>query len=140
MARVLSRASQDANEVAAGLQVFLDHIPQRETDLEGCIEELLALTAALREIAEDHPGYDRINPRLTMDVELCVRSLGFTLRKVRTMFGETRHVKYTGERPYRRAWEDLENYFAVQERGPSLMSRLETYDIFVQIILDSLKG
>jgi hypothetical protein len=140
MARPLLRAAQDADEVAAGLQLFLDHIPQRETDLEGCIEELLALGAAIRELAEEHPDYDTISVRLTADVDLCIRSLGFTLRKVRAMFGETRHVKYSGERPYRRAWEDLHEYFAVQERGPSLLSRLETYDIFVQSILDSLKG
>lgn len=137
---MLLRAAQDADDVSAGLQVFLDHIPQRETDLEGCIDELVALSAALREIAEEHPGYDRINPRLTTDVELCIRSLGLTLRKVRAMFGETRHVKYSGERPYRRAWEDLDNHFVTQGNGPSLVSRLETYDIFIQSILSSLKG
>ena len=140
MARVLLKASRDADDVAAGLQVFLDHIPQRETDLEGCIDELVALSAALREIAEDHPDFDRINQRLTTDVQLCIRSLALTLRKVRTMFGETRHVKYSGERPYRRAWEDLDVYFIEQERGPSLLARLETYDIFVQSVLDSLRG
>jgi hypothetical protein len=140
MARVLLQASKDADQVAAGLQLFLDHIPQRETDLEGCIDELLALAAALREIADDHPDYDTISQRLNMDVDLCIRSLAITLQKVRTMFGETRHVKYGGDRPYRRAWEDLERYLSVQERGPSLLSRLETYRIFIQIILDSLKG
>jgi hypothetical protein len=100
----------------------------------------LAISAALREIAEDHPDFNRVNPRLTTDVEICVKSIGFTLQKVRAMFAETRHVKYTGERPYRRAWEDLERHIAVQERGPSLLARLETYDIFIQSILDSLAG
>jgi hypothetical protein len=139
-ARTLLRVTEDADEVASGLQHFLDHIPQRGTDLEGCIEELLALAAAIRELAEQHPDYDTISERLTADVQLCIRSLSFTMRKVRAMFGETRHVKYSGERPYRRAWEDLDDYFAIKERGPSLLSRLETYDVFIQCILDSLKG
>ena len=140
MARLLLQASTDAEDVSSGLQVFLDHIPQRETDLEGCIEELLTVAAALREMAENHPEYDTISQRLTMDVKMCVRSLGFTLQKVRAMFRETRNVKYNGERPYRRAWEDLEQYLKEQERAPSLLARLETYSIFLQIIMDLLDG
>jgi hypothetical protein len=136
----LLRSARDADEVAAGLQFFFDQIPQRETDLEGCIEELLALSAGIREIAEDHPRFDSVSPRLTADVQLCIQSLGYTLLKIKTMFRETRHIQYSGDRPYRRAWEDLENYFAVKERGPSLLSRLETYDIFIQAILDGLGG
>lgn len=140
MPRALLLAAQDADEVSAGLQLFLDHIPQRETDLEGCIKELLVLATAIRDLQDQFPDYETVSQRLTADVELCLRSLALTLRSVRDMFAETRHVKYSGERPYRRCWDEMCHLFTAKERGPSLLSRLETYHIFIQNILDLLRG
>lgn len=134
MARVLLQASRDAADVSAGLEVFDQNIPSRDTDLQGCINELLDLSDVLREIAQDHPNYDMINPRLTTDVEFCVRSIELTLRKVRTMFGQTNELSYG------RAWTNLEAHLYQQERGPPLYSRLRTYNLFMSIILDNLRG
>ncbi|KIW08373.1 uncharacterized protein PV09_01289 [Verruconis gallopava] len=136
----LLRAADNADEVSAGLQLFLDNIPQRRTDIVDCIRELLALGSAIREIADEHPNYEMVTPKLTSDVHMCIRSLELTLRKVRVMFGETRHLKYSGERPYARAWEELNGHFTIIEGGLSLMARLETYDVFLQVILSVLGG
>jgi hypothetical protein len=140
MAGALLRTAQEADHIAAGLQLFLDHIPRRETDIDGCIQELLALSSAFKELERDFPDYNTISSRITKDVELNVMSLRFTFRNVRIMFGETKSEKYSGQRPWRRAWEELDYHLVEKEGGTSLLSRLETYSIFMQCILGSLKG
>jgi hypothetical protein len=137
MSRV-ERAAADANAVAAGLQIFLDHI--HDSDIAVCIEELLALAACYRELELEHPGWERIAPRLTQDVDLSIRSLTFTLRNVRDMFGSTGQMKASGGRPYRKAWEVLAYEFTEVERGFGLSARLEIYSVFMQNIVGSLRG
>jgi hypothetical protein len=138
--RRLLRSAQDADHIAGGLQLFLDHIPERETDLEECIEDLLAMSFSLREIAQNHPDFDSVFPRLSTDMQLCSRSFGLTFNRIRTMFGETRYPKKAEERPYRRAWEGLDDYFVTKEQGPTLLSRLQAYEVFVQSMLRALRG
>ncbi|KAF2398296.1 hypothetical protein EJ06DRAFT_558151 [Trichodelitschia bisporula] len=140
MAQSLARSAQDATEVAAGLQIFLDHIPQHNTDIYECIQELIALGNAFSSLEIEFPEYHRLSSRIAEDVDLVLRSFYLTQLRVRGMFGETRYVKFTGERPYRRAWEDLSEELKRKERGPGLLSRLETYSVFMQDIISSLKG
>jgi hypothetical protein len=138
MSRALERAAADANAVAAGLQIFLDHLP--DTEIDACIQELLALAACYRELHIEHPGYERVSSRLAQDVDLSIRSLSYTLRNVRDMFGNTRQMKASGGRPYRKAWEELAYEFTEVERGFGLLARLETYSVFMQNIVGSLRG
>jgi hypothetical protein len=140
MPRALFRSAAEADEVAAGLQIFLDNLPQAETDIDGCIQELIALAAAFRALELEHPDYASISARIAKDVELNTRSLHFTLEYVRDMFGETRHMKYSGDRPYRRAWDELEYRLTGVERDFGLLARLETYSVFMHNILGSLRG
>jgi hypothetical protein len=140
MPRELVQVALEADEVAAGLQIFLDHIPQPDTEIDGCIEELMALATAFRELEDEFPDYEMSSSRIAKDVDLNCRSLHFTLRHVRDMFGETRHLKYSGERPYRRAWDELGYRLIEIERSFGLYTRLETYSIFMQNILSSLRG
>jgi len=146
MSRPLYRSSVECDEVAAGLQLFLDHIPQRETDIYGCIQELLQISAELKELELEFvelqaeiPDFHQVFAGPIKDVHLNLRSLQYDLRNVRRMFGETRQEKYSGERPYRRAWEDLDVYLTMKEGGYSLLPRLETSNIFLHNILSSLR-
>lgn len=146
MGQTLLRSADECDETMAGLQVFLDHIPALEPEILECIEDLLEISAEFRELdleisslqAAD-PEYQRHYRRLLEDIKLNLRSLQYTIRNVRGMFRETRHEKYSGARPYRRAWEDLEDLFKVKQRGPSLHSRLETINIFLQNVLAALR-
>lgn len=129
-----------------GMQVFLDHIPALEPEIHECIEDFLEISSEFRELEVEisslqaaDPDYQRHYKRLLEDIRLNMRSLQYTIRNVRGMFRETRHEKYSGARPYRRAWEDLENLLKVKQRGPSLHARLETINIFLQNVLAALR-
>ncbi|KAF2431256.1 hypothetical protein EJ08DRAFT_193635 [Tothia fuscella] len=138
MSRMLERAAAEANAAAAGLQIFHDNIP--DNDIDGCIQELLALAHCYTELDLEYPDYARISARLAQDVHISIRSLTFTLRHVRDMFGDTRSTKASGGRPYRRAWEELKVFFVNVEGDFGLLARLETYSIFVGNVVGSLRG
>lgn len=146
MARALLRSAAECDEVMAGLQLFSDHIPACEPDISACIEELLEISTEFRELDAEilslqvvDPDYRSHFKTLLEDVSLNLRSLQYNIQHVRRMFGETRHEKYSGARPYRRAWEDLDEYFRESQRGPSLLSRLETTNVFLQNVLAALR-
>jgi hypothetical protein len=146
MARALLRSADECDEIMAGLQLFLDHIPGREPDISGCIEELLEISTEFRQLDVEILNLQAVDPnyrshfkKLLDDVTLNLRSLQYNIQDVRRMFGETRHEKYSGARPYRRAWEDLDELFRKIQRGPSLLPRLETTNIFLQNVLAALR-
>ncbi|TLD37480.1 FAD-containing monooxygenase [Venturia nashicola] len=143
----IQRMAMECEETMSGLQVFLDHIPALESEIHECIEDFLEISSEFRELEIEisslqaaDPDYQRHYKRLLEDIRLNMRSLQYTIRNVRGMFRETRHEKYSGARPYRRAWEDLEDLFKVKQRGPSLHARLETINIFLQNVLAALRN
>lgn len=136
MASTLSQAVRDTEDIAAGLQVFEDNVPE-DPEIHLSIKDLLALAESLRTLDVQ---YDiRLNSRLNNDVELLLSSLQYTLCRVREMFGETRYLR-NGQRLYRVAWEDMSFDMRESEGGQSLSGRLGIYQLFTNDMIDALDG
>jgi hypothetical protein len=140
MDRSIAKAAKEAEDVSAGLQVFLDHIPQQDAGIFESIRELLSLAQGLLDLRISAARQGRVPAPLQADIQALLRSISLTLVRVRKMFGETRFVKVSGERPYFQAWYDLGVEFRETEGGPPLWIRLELYSVFLKEMLASLKG
>ncbi|KAI9704431.1 MAG: hypothetical protein M1836_007294 [Candelina mexicana] len=126
--RLLDEA-ENAQDVAAGLNRFLDAIPECSTEITAVISELFAISSALRELhtALASRRYGRRGPLIEDDMELALPSLNITLEDIVEMFGRL------GRSPlataYRRVWKVICLNFR-DEGGISLCSRLEIYRTF----------
>jgi len=136
MALSLSQAARDAEEVAAGLQVFEDNV-RDDPELHLSIRDLLKLTERLR--ALDLLYHPELNSLLNGDVNLLLSSLQYTLGRVRVMFGETRYVR-DGHRLYRVAWDDMCYELRQSEHGQGLKERLSLYEGFINDMINVLSG
>ncbi|KAK4991139.1 hypothetical protein LTR50_002069 [Elasticomyces elasticus] len=134
MDQQLIRHAKNAEDVAAGLQVFLDRVPQYATDISAIISELFATSSATRALhtASDDLRYARAFHTIRSDLDLVLRSLQYTLGTVRGIFART------GLASYRVLWDGL-NLF-VQTEGSSLCTRLEWYKIFLHDLFDVLRS
>jgi hypothetical protein len=132
--------AKEADDVSAGLQIFFDNIPQRDSGIFESIRELLSLSHGLAELRQDAAQYARLPTPLQSDVQLLLRSMKITLSRVRKMFADTRFVKVSGERPYAQAWYELGVVFKENEGGPPLWTRLEFYSVFLREILSGMRG
>jgi hypothetical protein len=136
MALSLLQAARDAEDVASGLQIFEDNVPE-DPELHLSIRDLLQLAERLRGLNSlYHP---QLNTQLNEDVDLLLSSLQYTLSRVRVMFGETRYVR-NGQRLYRVAWDDMSYELRQSKDGQGLRERLSLYDVFVLDIINSLSG
>ncbi|KAK5008409.1 hypothetical protein LTR28_004014 [Elasticomyces elasticus] len=134
MDQQLIRHAKNAEDVAAGLQVFLDRVPQHATDISAIISELFATSSAIRALhtASDDVRYARAFYTIRSDLDLVLCSLQYTLGTVRGIFART------GLASYRALWDGL-NLF-VQTEGPSLCTRLEWYRVFLHDLFDVLRS
>jgi hypothetical protein len=136
MALSLLQAARDADDVAAGLQVFEDNVPD-DPELHLSIRDLVQLAGQLRALnLLYHP---QLNSQLNADVDLLLSSLQYTLSRVRVMFGETRYVR-DGQRLYRVAWDELCYELRQSEDGQGLRERLSLYELFTRDMINSLNG
>ncbi len=126
--RLLDEA-ENAQDVAAGLNRFLDAIPECSTEITAVISELFAISSALRELhtALGSRRYGRRGPLIEEDMELALPSLNITLEDVVEMFG--RLGRSSLATAYRRVWKEICLKFR-DEGGISLCSRLEIYRTF----------
>lgn len=136
MALSLLQAAHDAEEVAAGLQVFEDNV-RDDPELHLSIRDLLRLAERLRSL--DLLYHPELNTQLNEDITLLLSSLQYTLSRVREMFGETRYVK-DGRRLYRVAWDDMCYEMRQNEHGQGLKERLSLYELFISDMINSLTG
>ena len=136
MALSLLQAARDADDVAAGLQVFEDNVPD-DPELHLSIRDLVQLAEHLR--ALDLLFHPQLNSQLNLDVDLLLSSLQYTLSRVRVMFGETRYVR-DGQRLYRVAWDDMCFELRDSENGQGLRERLSLYGLFIRDMINSLTG
>ena len=136
---LVSEAKQ-AEDVASGLQIWLDAIPQCATDISANISELFAISSALRSLdnALDPKEYEGAFPLIKKQLDLILKSLQYTLGAVREMFGQSRLTSYAGSPPYRKLWDALGKRF--KGEGPSLCSRLELYRVFILELFGILTG
>jgi hypothetical protein len=139
-------SAKDAEDVAAGLQIFLDEIPQYGKDITGNIAELFAISAALRLLDEslDLNQYGKYVGSIIADLDLVIPSLGYTLDDIRNMFGRSKREgrqhpgAFPGTPPYALIWDDLNTDLKTQ--GIALPTRLEMYRNFLQGLYDVLRG
>lgn len=135
MALSLSQAVHDTEDVAAGLQIFEDNVPE-DPEIHLDIKGLTALSQSLRNLGTLYDS--RFNSRLNQDVDILLRSLQHTLRRVRAMFSETRWIR-NGQRLYRLAWQDMCYEMTNSEHGQNLNARLGIYQLFVNDMTEALE-
>jgi hypothetical protein len=141
----LVQIARECEDAASGLQIFLDEVPTKATDISGCMAELFGVSSALRALdhALDFGQYGKFSGRIAGDAEIVFPSLQYTLKDVRRMFADSgRRVSAPGAFPeppaYHVLWEDLSR--DMKDDGLGLCSRLELYRVFTQGMFDILRG
>lgn len=132
--RAVWQQALNAEEVAAGLQSYLDELPQHSTEIAGIIGDLFGIGSRLRGLdrAEVDPQYHSSLYRIDDDLyRLILPNLVLTLRAIRTMFARTG--------PYQMVWDDL-CHMMDAEGGATLQLRLEWYTSFLDALVEVLNG
>lgn len=127
--------AKDAEDVASGLQAFIDALPGCERDFLAHISALFAISAELRRLDElvAHRSFRRAAAQATPELDLLCPSLELTLETVKSdLFG----VKATANP--RRAYERLCGQF--DREGRSFGGRLVAYHDLAMGISDVLQG
>lgn len=127
--------AKDAEDVASGLQAFIDALPGCERDFLAHISALFAISAELRRLDElvAHRSFRRAAAQVTPELDLLCPSLELTLETVKSdLFG----VKATANP--RRAYERLCGQF--DREGRSFGGRLVAYHDLTMGISDVLQG
>lgn len=134
MERPLIKQAKAAEEVASGLHVFLEEVPQWATDISATISELFAVSSAFRTLdnADDSTQYGRGFYRIRDDLDTVICSLELTLQTTKVLFRKSRDGRF------RQAWEDL--HISMRREGPSLCSRLELYRMVLLDLFEVLRG
>ncbi|KAK3065901.1 hypothetical protein LTS18_002255, partial [Coniosporium uncinatum] len=105
------RQAADADDVAAGLQIFADNIPERYNEIVSNIEEFANLGAALRNLDRAFLTELRENGRISAiiesDIDLILCSFQITLDVVFRVFEQTSLRTHADRPPYRMLWDDL---------------------------------
>lgn len=136
--------AREAEETATKLGSFVNEIPQFRRDITGDIAELYAISSALQALHEELqlPTARPYAARLMSELDVCLRTLGYTLDDVRDIFNKTRKKSrlpgaFPGTPPYATMWEDALDDFKTQ--GLSLPQRLECFRLYLQEMVDSLQ-
>jgi hypothetical protein len=140
MERSIVKAIREAEDVAAGLQVFEDGIRRRDSSIGDCIRELVLLIRGMNDLLLVVENLARLPQALESDVWLLLKSLRLSLARLEVMFGETGSTKLNGDIPYAHIWHDYCKDLQENEGGTMLLPRLELYSIFLKAILKWLAG
>ncbi|KAJ9645956.1 hypothetical protein H2199_002999 [Coniosporium tulheliwenetii] len=143
----LAEQAEAVTDVAAGLEVFRNEVPDAEAEISGSRNILLGIAGALRaldrELDLDLARHRRLPGTIERDLDLVMRSLDLTLSAVKGMFGRSGQRRYrtayAGIPLYPELWDDLCREFEIDE-GLSLHLRLEKYHSFIRGIIYALRG
>jgi hypothetical protein len=139
MERSINKTIVEAQDVAAGLQVFADGI-RRDVRIGDSIRELLFLIRGLEDLHLGVENLSRLPPPLESDVRLLLQSLRLSFVRLEYMFGDTGNTKLNGEVAYNHIWHDYCKDLQKNEDGLMLLPRLELYSVFLKSILQWLAG
>lgn len=133
----LIATAETAQEVASGLNKFLEPVAESSTDITGLISECFAISSTLRELATavGDVRHNRRYASIAEDVRLVLRSLEYTFDDVHQLFGglaRTNHL--TLSTGYRQVWRDIEIHFQNESRN-TLCDRLQYYRRFLQDLI-----
>ncbi|MCJ1466592.1 hypothetical protein MMC07_005212 [Pseudocyphellaria aurata] len=129
----LIATAETAQDIAAGLNKFLEPVSESSTEITGLIAECFGISSTLRELS-DAVGDLRQNRRylsISEDVRMVLLSLNYTFDDVRHLFGglaRTNHITLSSG--YRQVWRDIETFFQGESRN-TLGVRLEYYKTFL---------
>ena len=131
----LVAVAESAQDIAAGLNKFLDAVPERSTEITGLISECFAISSALRELSNAirDPLYYRRFELIQKDVTIVGQSLDYTFQDVERRFGGLRTATY------RQVWREMDAHFRA-ESGNTLVTRLEYYRSFLLRLLHIITG
>ena len=122
----LIAVAETARDIAAGLNHFLDAVPECATEITGLISECFAISSALYELstAIGDYRYNRQFELIVDDVRSVRLSLDYTFEDVEKHFGRL------GRSTYREVWIDIGRHIRA-ESGNTLLIRLEHYRNFL---------
>ncbi len=129
----LVATAETAQDVASGLNKFLEPVAESSTEITRLMSECFAISSALRELstALREPRHSRSYSIISENLRLAVSSLEYTFDDVGRLCGR---IPRTRNSAYRSIWRDIENYFQDESRN-SLLARLEYYRRFLQDLL-----
>ena len=130
----LRSIAQNAEDVAAGLRTFRDHLPRSSTRITACISELFALSSVLREInnGEGDVHFAASFYHVQDDLTLVLPSMQWTLLDALQILANPR------DRPVQLAWNELELKMS-RQASFALLDRLEMYRAFLRFQADVLQ-
>lgn len=128
--------AETAQDIAAGLNKFLDPVPEHSTEITALISECFAISSALRELTTAI-GDSRFNRRyheVADDITVTLRSLEYTFEDVRRLFGGLGRADHFSEAAaYRAVWTEITMWFQ-EESNNLLCRRLEYYRRFLLML------
>ncbi|KAL8726692.1 MAG: hypothetical protein Q9166_006560 [cf. Caloplaca sp. 2 TL-2023] len=134
--------AEDAQDIAAGFNKFLDPVPEISTDITALIAECYAISSALRELstAKDDPRYYREYDRIHTNVCIVQESLNYTFHDVRRLFAGLGRSSNSSQRTlYYQVWREIDDHF-YHESNSSLWKRLEYCRLYlaelIRILMD----
>ncbi|KAL8818447.1 MAG: hypothetical protein Q9223_002923 [Gallowayella weberi] len=120
-------AAEDAQDIAAGFNKFLDPVPEFSAEITALISECYAISSALRELntAKDDPRYYRDFEYIRNNVDIAQESLNYTFHDVRRLFGGLGRTSAISRRTlFYQVWREIDDFF-YHESNISLCKRLE---------------
>ncbi|KAL8966947.1 MAG: hypothetical protein Q9197_005699 [Variospora fuerteventurae] len=106
--------AEEAQDIAAGFNKFLEPVPEISTEITGLISECYAISSALRELntAKEDPRYAYDYDYVSRDVLIARQSLKYTFHDVFRLFGGLGRPSYISNRTaYYQVWRDIEDHF-----------------------------
>ena len=128
--------AETAQDIAAGLNRFLDPVPEYSTEITALISECFAISSAIRELrtAIGDSRFNRQYLEVQYDINVTLRSLDYTFEDVRRMFGGLGSAHHLSQgSAFRSVWRDITVHFQ-EESSNSLCRRLEYYRLFLLML------
>ena len=133
MAQNLIAVAETAQDVASGLNKFLDAAAEHSAEIAELIAECFRISSALRKLdfAQEAYAGTREHARINGDINLVRQSLTYTFRDILRLFGGLGPSTVIPGSAYRRVWGEISVNF-YRESGNTLSRRLQWYYIFLQ--------
>lgn len=138
--RAIIACSEDAEDVRAGLQIFLDHVKDKDSGIKESMQELATVSSGLIQLHDDALEFRPLPSRLDSDIRLMLQGLEATLDHVYQMFKQTQAKKHKGNIPFARIWSELGLYLEHEPGGYSLRKRLEIISVFLVSLINGIRG
>ncbi|KAL9002802.1 MAG: hypothetical protein Q9188_004287 [Gyalolechia gomerana] len=137
----LIAVAEDAQDIAACFNKFLDPVPEISVQITRVISECYAISSALRELdsATQNPRYAYDYAYVARDITTVCQSLHYTFSDVSDLFrGLGRPLSHVSNWTlYKQVWREIDDHF-YRESNTSLHKRLEHNRLYIDEIFCSL--